>query len=137
MIIDDLELDLEQVDNGVWVHNIPELDDVSFQVRGTDYKPYQKALRQAMIGQSRKQRANSLLDADYLDSLTRSLMAEHLLMGWEGIDDREGQPIAFTRELAKTYMTERRYRPFQAGVMAAINRVDTNTVERKEELAGN
>lgn len=137
MRLNDLTLDLEAVDNGAWVGDLPDLEGVRFLVRGTEYLPYQKALRAALMQQGRRQRIQNQADIEKFDLLTRRLTAEYLLLGWEGLEDQAGVPIPYTLDAATLYLTERRYRPVQRGVMAAIERVDAGLADFREEAEGN
>lgn len=137
MKLSDLELNLAAVDDGAWVDTLPDLEGVRVRVRGTDYKPYQKALRQALAGQGRKQRLQATMDVEGYDVLTRKLMAEHLVVAWDGIEDEQGLPVAATPALVMQVMTERRFRPLRDGILYAVNLVDSNLVEHREEAAGN
>jgi hypothetical protein len=139
MKLDELELNLVATDEGAWVEPIPNLEGVAFRVRGSEYGPYQKALRRAMTHQGRKQRIQAALDVDteQYEAISRSLAADHLLLGWRGIEDSDGNLLEFSPELAKRLMTERKYRPFQSGVLHAINMVDLNLLEHREEAEGN
>lgn len=137
MKITDLKLNLEQVDNGIWVSDIPELEGVSFLVRGTESQAYQRAMRKALQGVGRKARMAAINDPTKYEDLTNRLIAEHLLLDWKGVDDDDGKAIPFDRALATTLMTSREYTPFRRAVLYAVERVDTNTAETKEEILGN
>lgn len=137
MKLTDMELDLGAVDGGVWVSDIPDLEGVSFQVRGTEYGPYQAALRAEMLKTGRKQRLASTMDGARFEELTRKLIAKHLLMDWEGIEAADGTDFPYSPEAALTFMTDRKYRPIQRGVSYAIDLVDTGLASHREEAAGN
>ena len=137
MKLQDLELDIQSTDEGAWINDIPELAGVSFCVRGTEYGPYQKAMRTAMMTQGRKQRLQSQVDPERFSALQNALTAEHLLLDWRGVEDNDGEPLPYTPAQAKKAMTERRYRPFQRGVLYAVEIVDAGLVEHREEAAGN
>ena len=53
-IIGDIKLDLKAIDEGQWVDDIPELPGVSFLVRGSEYQPYQAALRRVSVQDASK-----------------------------------------------------------------------------------
>lgn len=137
MKLSELELNLDHVDGGVWVDEIPYLEGVRFRVRGSSFAPYKKALNKAMVSQSRYQRGPNQVDVEKFDALTRTLMNEHLLLDWDGIEDNMGAPLPYSPDLAKRFMTERVYEPVQRGVLYAIDMVDKNAVERREDIAGN
>ena len=138
MKLTDLTLDLESVDNGAWIDDLPDLEGVSFRVRGSEYQPYTRALRAAMAVRGRKELARARAgDTSGYDATTRKLAAEHLLLDWKGIESDDGKPIPFTAALALEVMTERQYRPLQRGVLEAIDRVDNGLAEHREDAEGN
>jgi hypothetical protein len=138
MKLEELELDLASIDDGAWIGDIPNLEGVSFMVKGTEYEPYQKALRKALSAQHQgRKRRQTGVDVDHFDKVTRPLIAEHLLLDWDGIEGADGQPLLFSKEAAMRFLTERKYRPFQAGVMFAVNLVDAGLAETREDIAGN
>lgn len=137
MRLQDLELDIVSTDDGAWIGDIPDQPGVSFKVRGTEYAPYQKALRAALMVQGRRQRLQSQVDPERFAALQNRLTAEHLLMDWKGIEADDGTPITYDAPSALKWMTERRYRPFQRGVMHAVEVVDAGLAEHREEASGN
>ena len=137
MKITDLEIDVDAVDNGAWVRDIPDMGGVAFRVRGSEYAPYQKALRATMVSQGRRQRLASQMDMDKFQAVQYRLTAEHLLLDWSGLDGADDQPLPFTPETAMRLMTERKFRPVQRGVIYAIDIVDSGLAGHREEAAGN
>lgn len=137
MKLTDLELNVDAVDNGAWVTDIPDMEGVSFCVRGSEYAPYQKALRSAMVVQGRRQRLQQQVDMEKFSATQNRLAAEHLLLGWSGLEDADGGDLAFSLPIALRLMTERKYRPVQRGVSYAIEIVDAGLAEHREEAEGN
>ena len=132
-----LKLDLDAVDNGKWVGDIPDLEGVRFRVRGTEYLPYQKAMRNAMMTTGRRQRLQQTVDMDKFTAVQGRLVSEHLLLDWDGIEDDDGAAFPCTKEAALEAMTDRAYRPLQRGVLYAIDIVDTGLTDFQEEAEGN
>ena len=137
MKLSSLKLNLDAVDNGTWIGDIPDLEGVRFLVRGTEYMPYQKAMRAAMMSSGRRQRLQNTVDMDKFTAVQGRLVAEHLWLGWDGIEDVNDAPIPFTKEDALAIMTDRAYRPLQRGVLHAIDMVDNNMTDFQEEAEGN
>jgi hypothetical protein len=44
------------------------------------------------------QAKHDLLDPDQMREVMREVMAETVVLGWEGVTDRDGNPLAFNRE---------------------------------------
>lgn len=142
MKLSELKLDLEAVDGGAWVRGIPDLEGVAFRVRGTEYEPYQKAMRAALATQGRRQRLQNQLDMGKFAEIQARLTAEHLLTDWDGLEedpvgDVPGAKIPYTLALALEMMTNRAYKPLQRGVLYAVEMVDSGLAEHREEAAGN
>ena len=100
MKLTDLEIDVDAVDNGAWVKGIPDMGDIAFRVRGSEYAPYQKALRAAMTLQGRRQRLANQLDMDKFQAVQHRLIAEHLLQDWAGLETPEGTTLPYDRDTA-------------------------------------
>ena len=137
MKLSELQLDVEAVDNGIWVDS-SEFDGVSWYVRGTEYPPYQKALRTKMANMQKGRRTKlNGVAVDEFNHLTRDLMVEHCLLDWRGIDTDDGEPVSYSRELARAFMSDRKYSLLARDIMDAINTVDNTTADTREEVAGN
>jgi len=138
MKLSNLTVDVNAIENGTWVGDIPNLPGVRFLVAGMESKAYKKAFSHSLrTNTTRRERASGNLDVDRIGEIQRHLAAKHCLLGWEGVDDDEGNPVPFTAELARTLMTEARYLPFQQGVFYAIGLVDSGDAEFLEETLGN
>jgi hypothetical protein len=143
-IIGNFKLDLRAVDEGQWVGDIPDLPGVSFRVRGSEYEPYQAALRRAStqdVASSKRERVDQLrkrsVDQEAFLVKLNHAIARHLLIGWDGIYADEDTLQSFTEELALEFMTNRAYKAFREGVQFALTVVDSGAADHREEAAGN
>jgi hypothetical protein len=138
MKLSNLKVDVNAIENGTWVSDIPNLPGVRFLVAGMESKAYRKAFARALrTSTTRRERASGNLEADRIQELQRELVAKHCLLDWDGVDNDDGKPVKYDAKLAHTLMTEPEYLPFQQGVFYAINMVDSGDVEFIEETAGN
>lgn len=58
---------------------------------------FQKVL-EAKSKPYRRQIQNDTADAEVVDQLMKEVYAETIILGWEGVDDAEGNEIPFTKE---------------------------------------
>jgi hypothetical protein len=137
--LSELAVDVDAIDNGVWVDEIPDLPGVRFLVRGSEYEPYKKALAsfhtKSDIMKSRRGRLAQLqdqnVDTEKFVAFMSAKVAEHLLLGWDGLD------VGITPELALEVMTDRKWVNLKRGVMFAVEAVDTGLAEHREVATGN
>lgn len=146
MKLSDIELDLSAVDEGIWVHDIPDLPGVSFCVRGSEYIPYKKAMARfhtaSAVTSTRRNRVAQLrstadLDAEKFGEFMAEQVAKHLLIDWEGIEDDEGAAILPTPDMVLRALTDRSLAVLKRGIMFAVEVVDTGLAAHREEAAGN
>lgn len=83
IILSSLMIDAARENDGDWV-SYPSWEGVRFRVRSTNYAPY-KADLQARQTEAARRYPKGIPDAVTL-SLMGELVAEHLLIGWEGFD---------------------------------------------------
>ena len=121
------DVDLEN--NGVEV----DLGDGAFvTVRRSNNKRFADALMRARKPHERRiQRGNNTAEfRALLDDLTRKAVAEHVLIGWRGIEV-DGKPIKYSPQAAEKLMKE--FEDFQEDVLTAANSRETFRKEVIEE----
>lgn len=141
-----MKLNLSAIDEGTWVDDIPDLPGVAFCVRGSEYVPYKQAMSRfhtaSVVKGTRRDKIAQLrsaadVDVDKFTDFMSTQIAEHLLVGWSGVDDDVGNEIPLTKALAIEALTNRAYAPLKRGIMFAIEVVDAGLVEHREEASGN
>lgn len=138
MKLSNLKVDINAIENGTWVGDIPNLPGVRFLVAGMESKAYRKAFSKALrTNTTRRERASGNLEADRIQALQRELVAKHCLLDWDGVEQDDGTVVPYEPKLAHELMTDPQYLPFQQGVFYAVNLVDSGDVEFIEETAGN
>jgi hypothetical protein len=138
MKLSNLKVDVDAIENGTWVSDIPNLPGVRFLVAGMESKAYKKAFaKELRTSTTRRERASGNVDTDRIQELQKRLVAKHCLLDWDGVDDDDGKPVPYDPKLALTLMTEPQYLPFQQGVFYAVGVVDSGDLEFVEETAGN
>jgi len=138
MKLSNLTVDVNAIENGTWVSDIPNLPGVRFLVAGMESKAYRKAFaKELRTSTTRKERVSGNLDTDRIQEIQRKLVAKHCLLGWDGVEDDDGNNVLYSETLAYQLMTEAQYLPFQQGVFYAVNLVDSGDMEFIEETEGN
>ena len=95
----DKKVDLSE---GEWVGDIPDMEDVEFLVRSTNYKPF----RVATAGLARRSGKKLNTDEGLSDFTvnTGKPLAEHILLGWRGIESG-GKDIPYSKDMAVKLLT--------------------------------
>jgi hypothetical protein len=123
-------LDIEKLEQGAWVDNIPEMGELRLKTRGSNNRDWRR-LQTKLIAAIPRQRRMATLDPDESDRVTAILLRDTALLDWEGIEDGDGQPVPYSKEQAFEYLTNPAYgrRFLQAAVYAA----DVVSDHREEE----
>lgn len=131
----DKKVDLSE---GVWVDNIPDNPGLRLLVRSTNYKPF----RVATAGLAR--RAGKALQTDEglaeFNVSTGKPLAEHVLLGWEGISSG-GKPVKYDAKLALKLLTADDDFGIGAKMRRAVewagDQVAEELASKTKEVAGN
>lgn len=137
MKLSDLTIDPERQENGAWVDDIPELEGLRLRVRGTMNADWRRLQTKLIESIPRKKRAGGRLDPDETDRITQTLLLNACLLDWEGLEDDDGKPILYSKEMARKLLFEPEYRAFRDGVVYAANVVAQNTSEDQSDTSGN
>lgn len=136
MKISERRIDLQKREQGAWVGDIPEWQGVRFKVRGVGNKDWARLEARLINAVPRQQRINGL-EPKERDRINALLLSETSLMDWEGLEDDNGTPLPFSKELAVQYLTNPEYEPFRQAVMLAANIVADRDRGEVEAIAGN
>ncbi len=137
MKISSVKIDSARVEQGVWVGNIPELDDAELLVRGWNNVAFRRLQQKLIRALPRSQRSGAQLDPKVQDQINARCMRETILFGWRRIEDDDGNEIAFDKELAGKWLEDPDMRTFYEGVMWASMNVAEETAEEEEAIEKN
>lgn len=115
--------DVEAQDGGGWVA-IPNMEPARLRVRSLDFPRYKAALARHQTVHQRKHKgvpSEKALREDY--EARGLLLAEHILLGWEGFDE------AYTPELAAERLPDRAWRQLRDFVLYAASEVGEQAAE--------
>lgn len=89
----------EMRDRVRWV-SLPEYPGVRVCLLTTDNVNYRHAVQQGVRQHRDLVRRRDAAAMAQMDMIILAAVGEHLLHGWKGIEDNDGNPIAFSREMA-------------------------------------
>lgn len=135
MKLGEMTVDVNAIDNGVWVEDFEGLDNVRLKVRGTSSPEFQRALQREILRLPKRERHRP--DSVKFEEMRKRLVGQICWMDWEGVEGEDGAPVEFTKDLANEIMTDRRYMILSDAVMVAVGRVDSGLTETIEEQEKN
>lgn len=105
-----IALDPEASARGRWV---PYVLDVRLLIARAGGQRFREATRRAIEARVERRGGGDLDEADR-DEVTCEVLAGHVLLGWEGIDDDEtGAPLPYSREAAVKLLSDPRLEPLR------------------------
>lgn len=137
MKLNDVAIDVDRSENGAWVGDISEMEGVRVKVRSSNNAEWRRMMSKLIDAVPRKKRLGGRLDPDEQDRIMSSCLLTCCLLDWDGLEDEHGQPIPYSKEMAKTMLTDPQYRRFRDAVVWAASIVAENADNEKEEIAGN
>lgn len=126
---------LKVVDEGTWIDNLALAPGVSLKVLGLRSKAARDLMnkRQSEI---RAKNRGEIVTEEQISEITKEILYEHVLQDWKGLTDN-GKPIAYSKELAKKWITSRNGERFTELVIQAAQRVDSYAHDLVEEVKKN
>lgn len=137
MKISEMTRNVEAIDGGIWVADIPGADGIKLKVRGTTSEAFADCL-------AHKQRSAKKADKNADGSMTlaagrrqfREALHEAALLDWEGFEDEGGKPVKYSAKKAEELVMDRRFK-LADWVTTAAQRVDESTADQIEDISGN
>jgi hypothetical protein len=109
--------------DGVWQGDLPELGDISVLVRGLNNKQYRLLFEAKVRALPPSKRKNGAVDPLERDRITGEAMLEHVLLDWKNVEGDDSALIPYSKDQAKTFLTDPDYQKFRDGVFVAASRV--------------
>lgn len=117
---------------GVW-KDVYEFPGVSVKVRSSDYADYQRSFT-AALRPHRRAINEGHVDPLLLRRLTSECLVKHVIVEWKGVDDDEGKPLVFTKEVALPMAKDKSFNRFFRAIERAADAVAGGEVEEREEV---
>lgn len=125
------EVDPKAQDEGEWKGLDELLPGLEVKVRSVRSPHYRRALSKRSALDPKYRRQGPKAD-EYRDQVVRELIAQHCILDWRGLRDRDGNEVPFSGDLARELMTDRRHQNFADAVMVASGQVGVPDAEEDE-----
>ena len=133
MDANDLITNIEAVENGEWIDDIPDCGDLRIRTRGAGNADWARVWQRELARAPRAER-RSTITAATLERIQNACLIEAGLLGVENLTE-QGQPVSIER--AKEMIIDPRFRLFRAACLYAANRVGENAAEDAEAARKN
>jgi hypothetical protein len=133
MKLNDLAIDPEKLEKGDWVTNIPDMGELRLRVRGIGNADFRGLQAKLIDAEPRQFKIGGRLSPERQDAIQTSCLLATVLMDWDGLQDEHGNRIPYSKEMAKTLLTDPAYRRFRDGVTWAASVVAEITKVEVEE----
>lgn len=135
MKLSEIIVDLESIEQGRWIDDIPEMPDLRLKLRGIDNSDWRR-IRSKMVDAIPRQWRGERR-AEELDRIISVLLADTVIQDWEGITDNDGKPILYSREWARRFCLEPQFRKLRDNIFIAAQQVGDSNHVKQEELEKN
>lgn len=133
MKISDIAVDENVTEEGGWVSSIPELEGVRLKCRGAGNKDWRRQAQVLINAVPRRKRMPNL-DPEESDRINATLILNHGLLDWDGIEDDDGNPVPYDKKKAAEYL---KHKAFRDGAIYACGLVADGIIDEVEAVAGN
>ena len=116
-LFDAFETDKDLEQKGIWIEVAPDIRFHCTRI-GPMNKTYKRALSKKMKPHQRQYQQGTL-DEELGDNLIQDVFIESILLGWEGVTDRKGEPPRRATSCSKRHKT----RETPEGVLDLVNQV--------------
>jgi hypothetical protein len=121
------------IETGGWVSDLPNLPGVSVKVRGLFNSEAAKMFADARATMSDEE----FKDPEIQEALDIRLLAETVLVDWDGIDGDDGEPLEYSEELAEQLLSDPEMAVFRRAVTHAASVVAQQGKDTLETTAKN
>lgn len=140
MDIKRVKVDAARGERGDWIGDIPGMGDLRLHVRGFANTDYTAFIAREVGAVPKEQREGGRAFAPLLpnvrDGIVTRGMVEHILLGWDNLTE-DGQPVAYSKEMAMNYLADPDFRVFFSAVEWAAGQVDQIRDEEVKGASGN
>lgn len=131
------EVDTTKLEQGAWVEDIPDWDDLRLKVRGQGNRDWKRLQARLVEAVPRSKKLNGRIDPDEMERIMGQLLLHTSLEDWGNLEDAEGNPIQYSKQQATIFLTDPRWVRFKEAVLWASGVVGDSRGESVEEAAKN
>lgn len=131
-----IRIDAAKLEEGAWIGDIPELEGVRFKVRGIGNTDYRRLQNKLIMAVPRKNRRNGLSVEDQTRIESRCII-DTILLDWDGIEGDDGNPLAFSKEVATDLIADPDFVALRGGILYAASIVAEENGDDEEAVEGN
>lgn len=136
MEIGHTRVDVTKIEQGEWVSDIPDMGDLKLKVRGINNSDWRKIASSLVAAVPRGKKIAGRIQPDEQDRITSELVLQAGLLDWENVT-QDGAPVAYSKEQARTFLTDPQYRAFRDAALWACTVVGDATSEEAKAAAKN
>lgn len=136
MKLSEIAVNAEAIEVGRWVSVGHLLPGVKLKVRGADNTDCRR-LRNKLISEVPRAERIKGLDTKTSDSINARLLAETILVDWSGLEDDDGNPLAFSNGKALDILADPSFVVFKNAVEWAAAVVGEDELAETEDASKN
>jgi hypothetical protein len=106
-------------------------------VRGINNADWRRLQTKLIDAVPRKKKIGVRLDVEEQDRIQSTCLLNACLLDWAGLEQDDGTPIPYTKDLARKLLFDAEYRRFRDGVVWAASIVAEQIDDDQKETAGN
>jgi len=137
MKLSDLEVDADAVEKGAWVDDIPDVQGLRLKVRGAYNNEWRRMQAKLLESVPRKKKVGGRLEQEENDAIMTKCLLNCCLLDWDGLDDKDGTVIPYSKEKARELLTDPRYKRFRDSVIWAAQVVGDGLEVQTDDTLGN
>lgn len=136
MKLGDFAVDPGRIEGGDWVDMIPDCGDLRIRTRGLGNADWRRLQQQKLAALPRRDRRNGIVP-EAIEAINLDCLVETCLLDWANLTGADGAPLPFSKETARKYLADPRYRPLLDACYFAAREVAERRAEEQEDDAKN
>ncbi|WP_131803827.1 hypothetical protein [Methylorubrum salsuginis] len=113
------------------------MGDLRLKTKGLNNAGFRKLQQTLMAAVPRQDRHQGRLPPKVMDEISAKCLLNHALIDWENLEDENGQPIPYSKDQARAFLTDPAYRPFFDACVYAATVVGEEQAAADEADEGN